>query len=52
MMQAAAIARRPADLQGFRISPSDSNYFACLFDPIADGVSFTLVVLIWLAGIL
>jgi len=49
-MQTAAIARRPAALQGFRIAPTDSNYFACLFDPIADGVSFTLVVEIFQPG--
>lgn len=50
MMQTPAIARRPAALQGFRIAPTDSNYFACLFDPIADGVSFTLVVEIFQPG--
>jgi mannose-6-phosphate isomerase-like protein (cupin superfamily) len=50
MMQTAAIARHAAALQGFRIAPNDSNYFACLFDPIADGVSFTLVVEIFLPG--
>ena len=50
MMQAAAIAKRAADLQAFRISPTDSNYFACLLDPLADGVSFTLVVEIFEPG--
>ena len=50
MMRTEAIARRPAALQGFRISPNDTNYFACLFDPIADGVSFTLVVEIFTPG--
>jgi mannose-6-phosphate isomerase-like protein (cupin superfamily) len=50
MMQTAVIARRPAALQGFRISPNDTNYFACLFDPLADGVSFTLVVEIFNPG--
>ncbi len=50
MMQTAAIARRPDTLQGFRIAPTDSNYFACLFDPLADGVSFTMVVEIFLPG--
>ncbi len=50
MMQSAAIARRPQALQGFRIAPGDSNYFACLFDPIADGVSFTLVIEIFMPG--
>jgi mannose-6-phosphate isomerase-like protein (cupin superfamily) len=50
MMQTDVIARHPGALQGFRISPNDSNYFACLFDPIADGVSFTLVVEIFNPG--
>jgi mannose-6-phosphate isomerase-like protein (cupin superfamily) len=50
MMTRAAIARRAAELQGFRIAPDDSNYFACLFDPVADGVGFTLVVEIFAPG--
>jgi mannose-6-phosphate isomerase-like protein (cupin superfamily) len=50
MMTAPVIARRARDLRGFRIAPGDTNYFACLFDPIADGVSFTLVVEIFEAG--
>ena len=50
MMQSAAIAKRAADLQAFRIAPTDSNYFACLLDPLADGVSFTLVVEIFEPG--
>jgi mannose-6-phosphate isomerase-like protein (cupin superfamily) len=48
-MMGSVIARRAADLQGFRISPQDSNYFACLFDP-TDGVGFTLVVEIFAPG--
>jgi len=50
MMQTDVIARHADSLQGFRISPNDTNYFACLFDPIADGVSFTLVVEIFNPG--
>ena len=50
MMALAASSRRASELQGFRISPGDSNYFACLLDPIADGVSFTLVVEIFEPG--
>lgn len=50
MMTAPVIARRARDLRGFRIAPDDTNYFACLFDPIADGVSFTLVVEIFEPG--
>jgi mannose-6-phosphate isomerase-like protein (cupin superfamily) len=50
MMTAPVIARRAAALRGFRIAPQDRNYFACLFDPIADGVGFTLVVEIFEPG--
>ena len=45
-----AILKRAADLRGFRIAPGDSNHFACLLDPIADGASFTLVVEIFAPG--
>jgi mannose-6-phosphate isomerase-like protein (cupin superfamily) len=50
MMATASIAKRAADLRAFRISPNDSNYFACMLDPLADGVSFTLVVEIFEPG--
>lgn len=50
MMSAPVLARRAADLRGFRIAPGDSNYVACLFDPVADGVSFTMVVEIFEPG--
>jgi mannose-6-phosphate isomerase-like protein (cupin superfamily) len=50
MMSVPVLARRAADLRGFRIAPGDSNYFACLFDPLTDGVTFTLVVEIFEPG--
>ena len=50
MMSEPVLARSAATLQGFRISPGDSNYFACLFDPLADGVNFTMVVEIFEPG--
>lgn len=50
MMPTPAIAKRAAELKAFRISPNDSNYFACMLDPLADGVSFTLVVEIFEPG--
>lgn len=50
MMTVPVIGRRAKELRGFRISPGDSNYFACIFDPLADGVSFTLVVEIFEPG--
>ncbi len=42
--------KRATDLRGFRIAPGDSNYFACLLDPIADGAGFTLVVEVFAPG--
>jgi mannose-6-phosphate isomerase-like protein (cupin superfamily) len=50
MMKTPVIGKRAADLRGFRIAPTDTNYFACLLDPLADGVSFTLVVEIFEPG--
>jgi mannose-6-phosphate isomerase-like protein (cupin superfamily) len=50
MMTAGSIAKRAADLTAFRIAPTDSNYFACMLDPLADGVSFTMVVEIFEPG--
>jgi quercetin dioxygenase-like cupin family protein len=50
MMTAPVIGKRARDLRGFRIAPNDTNYFACLFDPLEDGVSFTLVVEIFEPG--
>jgi hypothetical protein len=41
---APVLARCPGELRAFRITASDSIYFACLLDSLADGVSFTLVV--------
>jgi len=50
MMAAPALARKAGTWQAFRIAPQDSNYFACLLDPLADGVGFTLVVEIFQPG--
>jgi mannose-6-phosphate isomerase-like protein (cupin superfamily) len=50
MMTLPAIRKRAGELHGFRISPNDTNYFACLFDPLEDGVRFTLVVEIFEPG--
>ena len=50
MMFAPVLARRADSLRGFRIAPDDTNYSACLFDPLADGVTFTLVVEIFEPG--
>jgi len=46
----SAILKRGTELRGFRIAPSDSNYFACLLDPIGEGARFTLVVEIFAPG--
>jgi len=50
MVTAPVIGKRAKELCGFRISPNDTNYFACLFDPLEDGVSFTLVIEIFEPG--
>lgn len=50
MGEGAAVLKRAGDLRGFRISPADTNYFACLLDPIEDGARFTLVVEIFSPG--
>lgn len=44
------VVKRAGELRGFRISPNDTNYFALLLDPIAEGVTFTLVVEIFAPG--
>jgi len=44
------IFRAAGQVQAFRISPQDTNYFACLFDPIAEGAGFTMVVEIFAPG--
>ncbi len=49
-MNAAAILKRPGELQAFRIAPGDTNHFACLLDPIEDGTAFKLVVEIFAPG--
>ncbi len=49
-MTSPVIARSARALQAFRIAPGDTNYFACLFDPLADGVTFTMVVEIFERG--
>lgn len=43
------IARHASELQGYKISAGDTNWFACLLDP-SDGVTFTLVVEIFAPG--
>jgi mannose-6-phosphate isomerase-like protein (cupin superfamily) len=50
MMSEPCIAKSPDTLAAFRIAPTDSNYFACMLDPLADGVSFTMVVEIFEPG--
>jgi mannose-6-phosphate isomerase-like protein (cupin superfamily) len=44
------IFRGAGALQAFRIAPGDTNYFACLLDPITDGAGFTMVVEIFAPG--
>ena len=43
------IFRAAGKVAAFRISPGDTNYFACLLDP-SDGAKFTMVVEIFAPG--
>lgn len=44
------IAKTPAAMRAFKIGPHDTNYFACLADPVAEGVPFTMIVEIYEPG--
>lgn len=47
----APLAKRPVlELQAFRISPDDTNYFVLLFDPERDGIQPVVVVEIFTVG--
>ncbi len=45
-----AVAKAMAECRAFRISPRDTNYFALIFDPAADGADLTCVVEIFQPG--
>ena len=45
-----AIAKTPESLRAFKIGPQDTNYFACIADPISEGVPFTMLVEIYEPG--
>ncbi len=49
-MTHSVVAKRPSDLKAYKISPHDTNYFACLVDPVAEGVPFTFIVEIYEPG--
>lgn len=49
-MTGSVIAKTPKDLKAYRISPQDTNYFACLADPLVEGVPFTFIVEIYEPG--
>ena len=49
-MSGQVVAKAPGDLKAYRISPQDTNYFACLVDPVAEGVPFTFIVEIYEKG--
>lgn len=44
------IAKTPDALRAFKMGAQDTNYFACLADPIAEGVPFTMIVEIYEPG--
>ena len=45
-----AIVKRSGDYRAFRISPGDTNYMACVFDPLGEDVDFTCIVEIYERG--
>lgn len=49
-MTGQVVLKAPADLKAYRISPTDTNYFACLADPVVEGVPFTFIVEIYENG--
>ena len=44
------IAKTPRQMRAFKIAPDDTNYFACIADPIDEGVDFTILVEIYQPG--
>ncbi len=46
----AAIVKRASDYKAYRISAGDTNYMACVFDPIGEGVPFTSIVEVYEPG--
>lgn len=44
------VTKTPREMRAFRISETDTNYFACIADPVDEGVSFTIVVEIYQPG--
>jgi len=44
------VSRTPREMRAFKISEADTNYFACIADPVDDGVGFTIVVEIYQPG--
>ena len=49
-MSGQVVTKNPGDLKAYRISPQDTNYFACLADPVTEGVPFTFIVEIYEKG--
>ena len=49
-MTGQVVLKATADLKAYRISQTDTNYFACLADPVVEGVPFTFIVEIYEKG--
>lgn len=49
-MAETVISKSPPELKAYKISPDDTNYFACLVDPVAEGVPFTFIIEIYEKG--
>jgi mannose-6-phosphate isomerase-like protein (cupin superfamily) len=46
----APVAKDPTQLMAFRIAEGDTNYFACIADPVGEGVPFTFIIEIYEKG--
>ena len=44
------VAKTPREMRAFKISEADTNYFACIADPVDEGVGFTILVEIYQPG--
>ncbi|MEM1289224.1 MAG: cupin domain-containing protein [Pseudomonadota bacterium] len=44
------VAKSLDDVKAYKISPDDTNYFACLADPVSEGVPFTFIIEIYNVG--
>lgn len=44
------VTKTPKTMRAFKISEKDTNYFACIADPVDEGIDFTILVEIYQPG--